>query len=139
MSIEQQLQQKHHQQQQQQQQQGVVIHFTKLPNDIITNIFSFLDAKSLIRQRCLNRSFQQLASQCSLWEGQCHYLWKDKVHVTREARDLMTTNTDALAAYRTSLLDATNRHHVTRDELCYDPQTQRGTIWSIRFKESAGK
>jgi hypothetical protein len=113
------------------------IPLTKLPHDVICNIFSFLDAKSLLRQRCLNRSLQQIACQSSLWEGQCEYLWKDKVHVLRQAKDLRTT--DALAAYRMSLLDARSRHHVTREELCYDPARQKGTIWSIRFKEAAGK
>ncbi|KAL3916863.1 MAG: hypothetical protein SGILL_004985 [Bacillariaceae sp.] len=46
--------------------------------------------------------------------------------------------TDAMAAYRTSIDDANTRDSVTRRELCFNPQTKRGTIWSIRFKEAAG-
>jgi hypothetical protein len=43
-----------------------------------------------------------------------------------------------LTAYKLSLQDSRNRHHVTRQELCYDPDTMTGTVWSFRFKESAG-
>lgn len=110
---------------------------SKLPDDVAGRILSFLDPASLLRQRCLNRSFRRVASQSSIWEAICHNFWKDKVHVSRRARHLAST--DGMAAYRTALEDAQTRDYVTREELCYDPETQRGTIWSIRFKEAAGR
>jgi len=43
-----------------------------------------------------------------------------------------------MAAYRISLLDGRNRDHLTREELIFDPDTGKGSIWSFRFKEAAG-
>ena len=37
-----------------------------------------------------------------------------------------------------SVQDALTRHFVWPDEFLYDETTQKGTIWSFRFKESAG-
>jgi F-box-like len=115
----------------------IVPQLGKLPDDLVAKILSFLDAASLVRQRSLNRSFRRLASDTTLWQGLCYNLWKDKIHVEREARDLVTT--DAMAAYRRALEDAQTRDHMTREELCYDPTTHKGTIWSLRFKEAAGE
>jgi hypothetical protein len=108
---------------------------TSLPDDIICNILSCLDVSSLLQSRCLNRSFRTLASQGSAgWENLCKKLWEDKVHVPREAQE----HTDPMAAYRTSVEDARNRDSVRPEELIFDPSTKTGTIWSFRFKESAG-
>lgn len=108
----------------------------KLPDDLAGKILSFLDPPSLLRQRFLNRSFRRIASDTVLWQDLCHILWKDKVHVSREAR--MLSATDGMAAYRMALEDANTRDFITLEEFCYDPEAQQGTIWSLRFKESAG-
>jgi hypothetical protein len=109
---------------------------SKIPDDLTLRILSFLDVASLLRQRCLSRSFQRVASNSTLWESLCQTLWKNKVHVSRQARDVMSSN--GMVAYRMALEDSTNRDYITQEELCYDPVLQRGTIWSIRFKEAAG-
>jgi F-box-like len=67
----------------------IVPQLGKLPDDLVAKILSFLDAASLVRQRSLNRSFRRLASDTTLWQGLCYNLWKDKIHVEREARDLV--------------------------------------------------
>jgi hypothetical protein len=108
---------------------------TGLPDDVICNIVSFLDAAALLRVRTLNRSFRTLASKGSAgWYNLCKRLWENKVHVAKEALE----HPDPMAAYRMSVLDARDRDYVTRDELVFDPETRKGTIWSFRFKESAG-
>lgn len=108
---------------------------TSLPNEIICNILSCLDVTSLLQSRCLNRSFRTLASQGSAgWENLCHNLWQQKVHVSPEAQE----HTDPMAAYRLSVEDARNRDFVRPEELLFDPATKTGTVWSFRFKESAG-
>eukprot|EP00980_Cylindrotheca_fusiformis_P010230 scaffold2271_cov130-Cylindrotheca_fusiformis.AAC.25 len=106
-----------------------------MPDDITCNITSYLDVRSLLNMRMLNRSFRSLTSQSSAgWEKLCMDLWETKVHVCPEARAC----TDRMAAYRMSVLDARDRNHVLREELIYDPETAAGTVWSYRFKESAG-
>ena len=106
-----------------------------MPDDVICGITSFLDAKSLSTVRLLNSCFRTLASQGSAgWENLCRKLWKDKIHVLPSALD----NPDPMAAYRMSVLDARQRDYVTMEELVYDEETEKGTIWSFRFKESAG-
>jgi hypothetical protein len=106
-----------------------------LPEDVLCNITSFLDVGSLSNVRCLNRSFRTLASQGSAgWENLCQALWATKVHVLKEALE----DPDPMAAYRMSVLDARDRDYVKREELIFDPSSQKGTIWSFRFKESAG-
>ncbi|KAG7363245.1 F-box-like protein [Nitzschia inconspicua] len=108
----------------------------KLPDDIAIKILSFLDPSSLLCQLRLNRSFHRIASDNTLWESLCRHLWKDKVHVSRQAQALVTSN--AMAAYRMAIEDAHTRDYITPEELCYDPETRQYTIWSIRMKEAAG-
>jgi hypothetical protein len=106
-----------------------------MPEDVICNITSYLDLVSLIRVRRLNRSFRTLASKGSAgWGNLCQQLWLTKVHVVPTALE----HPDAMAAYRLSVLDARDRDFVTREELVFDPLTRSGTVWSFRFKESAG-
>lgn len=108
---------------------------SSLPEELLCNIMSFLDAKSLLETRCLNRSFRTLASQGDAgWDNLCQRLWADKVHVPREAREL----SNRMAAYRLSVEDARSRDFLTSEELLFDPITKKGTVWSFRFKESAG-
>ena len=106
-----------------------------LPDDVMGLLTSFLDVPSLLKCRRLNRSFRTLASRPSAgWSNHCEKMWKTKIHVLPSAR----TNSDRMAAYRDAIKDARERDHISREELIYDPETRSGTIWSFRFKESAG-
>lgn len=114
---------------------GKKIRLCTLPEEVLCNITSYLDVASLLKVREVNRSYRMLASQKSAgWGNLCHELWKDKVHVCSTALQ----HPDPMAAYRISTLDARTRQYVSRDELIYDPDRRRGTVWSFRFKESAG-
>ena len=107
-----------------------------LPTDVIYNVTSFLDAQSLLNMRVLNRTFRVIASHNSAgWDLLCDKLWKSKVHVRAEARNCV----DRMAAYRLSVEDSRNRDHLLPEELIYDVEKRTGTIWSFRFKESAGE
>lgn len=139
-----------------------------LPEDLIFRITGFLDAPSLLQLRCVNRAYYRLASQNEAgWDYLCEVLWRDKIHVAPEARQRTrrgnqkndgnnnnnNTNrnhtgtdehhdefgrTSSMIAYQVSLQDATSRQFITRPELVFDLETETGTIWSFRFKESAG-
>ena len=107
-----------------------------MPTDVIYNVASFLDVNSLLNVRVLNRSFRVIASHNSAgWDSLCETFWKTKVHVRPEARNC----TDRMAAYRLAVEDARTRDHLLPEELLYDIETKTGTIWSFRFKESAGE
>ncbi|GKY98778.1 hypothetical protein MPSEU_000834000 [Mayamaea pseudoterrestris] len=105
--------------------------FQLLPDDVIVRMTGFLDASSLLQVRVVNQTFCRLAD----WDMQCQTLWHDKIHVCPVAK-LQTYN--RREAYLNSLIDAKTRNHVHREELVYHPNTRVGTIWSFRFKESAG-
>lgn len=106
-----------------------------LPEELLFGITSFLDVRSLLTTRQLNRKFRDLASRNEAgWTILCHDLWKDKVHVLEGACHSL----NSMEAYRKSLQDAKDRQCLTIDELCYDEETRTGTIWSFRFKEAAG-
>lgn len=112
-----------------------IIRLVSLPDDLLCHVLSYLDVKSLLRSRCLTRSFRTIASKSSAgWENLCQTLWINKVHVPKSARE----HKDAMAAYRLSVEDARNRDYVTPEELLFDPISKTGTVWSFRFKESAG-
>lgn len=107
-----------------------------LPEDVICNITSYLSVRTLLDMRLLNHSFRSLASQESAgWGNLCDKLWSRKIHVSPAARNCP----DKMAAYRMSVLDARERQFVTEEELIFNPETNEGTIWSFRFKESAGE
>jgi hypothetical protein len=83
------------------------------------------------------------------WEGLCYQLWSTKVHVQKPPPLALLDSSDSggtppqqdyyyMKAYQSSLEDARDRQEITPDELCYDPETRTGTVWSFRFKESAG-
>jgi hypothetical protein len=126
--------------------------FSQLPDDVLCKVMSFMDATTLCIMRVLNRKFKRSASKNSAgWDNLCRNLWKEKIHVSRQAqqellRSSPTTNINsyrsadegAMPAYRISLVDGLNRDHLTREELMFDPDTGTGTIWSFRFKEAAG-
>lgn len=108
---------------------------SSLPEDVQCRITGFLDAPSLVRMRAVNRYYRRLASEDPAgWAFLCEYLWRDKIHVGVQARE----EPNRLEAYRLSIEDAIQRQHLTLEELCYNPSTDTGTIWSFRFKEAAG-
>lgn len=106
-----------------------------LPEDVLCKVLSYLDVVSLLQSRCLSRNFRALASRGSAgWENHCTKLWANKVHIAASARE----QTDFMTAYRLSIEDARHRNFISLEELLFDPATRTGTIWSFRFKESAG-
>ena len=112
------------------------LHLLSFPRDVLCAITSFLDMKSLLNMRQLDRSFRTLASTGEAgWTNLCHLLWRGKIHVPRSAR----LHPDPMEAYRMSLVDARQRHHITMEEFTYNPETHQGTVWSFRFKEAAGQ
>ena len=111
--------------------------------DILCRITSFLDPSNLLLGLGLtNHFFHDLCQQnCAGWDFLCEQTWQHKCHVALQAR----TEPNKLQAYRMALQDAQNRYWITEDELCYDGnantdhnQNIQPTIWSFRFKESAG-
>lgn len=106
-----------------------------LPNEILCSILSFLDVNSLVRARTLSKSFKTMASGGSAgWENLCTKLWSEKVHVPQSFR----LNPDPMEAYRLSVEDARDREFLHIEELLFNPFSMTGTVWSFRFKESAG-
>ena len=106
-----------------------------LPDHLICCITNFLRAPDLNALSKANHRFQRVCQTNQAgWENLCQDLWSRKVHVLPEARN----NPSCKEAYRQSVNDALVRQHVTMKELVYDPDTNQGTVWSFRFKESAG-
>jgi hypothetical protein len=120
-----------------------------LPDDLLAHVSTFLNVGSLKTARLACRRFNRVLSTNSAgWVQHCHRLWNRKVHVSRRDFDDHDGNsTAAMEAYRQSCFDARLRHVIRREELIYDPTRHGGynkgsnhhdTIWSFRFKESAG-
>jgi hypothetical protein len=108
-----------------------------LPEDILCRILTFIDARSLLRVRGMSTQFRRNATlNASGWDNLCVSLWKDKIHVSPAARSAFSVN--SLEAYKLSVQDSLQRDHISREELCFDAETMQGTVWSFRFKESAG-
>ena len=106
-----------------------------LPDEMILHCLSFLNVRSLLTVRCSNTAFFELASRNEAgWTERCQELWAQKVFVSPAARKLPSS----LMGYKVALQDSRIRQHVTLDELCYDETQHSGTIWSFRFKVSAG-
>lgn len=117
---------------------GSAVLCSSLPDDLICKVTSFLDAPSLMQVRKCNRHLRDLASRNEAgWEYLCQKLWSSKIHVPAIPTAGVTPY-HYLNAYHGSIRDAQERQHLTLEELCYDPEQQTGTIWSFRFKESAG-
>lgn len=108
---------------------------SSLPEDILCQIVSFLDVPALLGIRLLNHRYRELASRNEAgWTDHCARLWKQKIHVSTEAK----LQEHAMTAYRIALDDARTRQDITMEELCFFVSSQQGTIWSFRFKKSAG-
>jgi hypothetical protein len=104
-----------------------------IPDDLLCRVISYLDAPSLCRMRLVNSFCYKLASSNEAWGDLCLSTWKRKVHVPAEAIHM----DNRMLAFLYYVEDAKRRHHVTLDELCYDTPG-RSTVWSFRFKRSAG-
>lgn len=117
--------------------------FLDLPVEVLSQICSFMDVSSLLALRQASKKAKVVASSDDAgWIRHCHRLWKGKVHVLHRARQLLMETKGqqhkAFSAYLTSCHDALVRQELTEQDLCYDPTSQSGTIWSFRFKASAG-
>jgi len=126
-----------------QQRHPPTLDLAQLPDDIVWRISGFLNASSLLQMRCLNRKYKSLCARNEAgWKNLCEKLWSTKVHVAECSLLAFQKNavdgTAMMKAFKKSIQDAQRRHWLTQKELCYDPETQSGTIWSFRFKESAG-
>ena len=120
---------------------AITITFVGLPTDLMCNCLQFLDVTTLLRMRTINTSFRDIASQNEAgWTDLCKRLWKTKIHILKAAkeRNLEDDDSSMMTAYRLALVDGRTRQHVTREEFIYNPETNKGTIWSFRFKEAAG-
>lgn len=118
-----------------------------LPDDVSLRVLRHLDAPDLCRMRSVTRRHYDLAARNAAgWTRLCRRTWDDKVFVAAEARQLWRQassnhNDDkasSMRAYRVALQDATRRQAVRLEEFLYDPATGAGTVWSFRFKQSAG-
>ena len=117
----------------------------QLPDDLVFHITSFLDARSLLQMQCVSRKYREMCSRNEAgWDQLCRNLWDTKIHVSEEALKLSSSSITPsgrytmIQAYKKSMQDARDRQSVTVKELCYDPVRKQGTVWSFRFKESAG-
>jgi hypothetical protein len=113
-------------------------HFDRLPNELICSIASYLDVESLARTRLVNKRLLPIASQDDAgWKEHCKSLWSRKVNISKDAYSLLQ-NGNARKAFYAASREAVSRHHVFREELCFNPTTKEGIIWSFRFKATAG-
>lgn len=109
--------------------------FLMLPDDLICEIFTYLDVNSLSVVRLVSRRLKEQGSKDeSGWPRHCECLWRDKVFVSKPAEGY---SNNAIDAYRMSIEDG-NRQEISQRELCYDSKSGAGTVWYFRFKESAG-
>ena len=109
--------------------------FSSLPDELMMHITSFLSVASLLTLQCVNKAFADLGSRNDAgWSERCQELWKNKVFVSSFAKN----QAQHLMSYKMSLQDAQERQHLLLEELCYDEIERCGTIWSFRFKVSAG-
>lgn len=122
-----------------------LVSLSNMPDEILCTIGSFLDVQSLTICRQLNRNYMILFSSDKVgWSARCHELWARKIHIDSKAVALLKStcyvshHALAMHAYRLSCQDAHFRQHIRLEELCFDVQNQKGTIWNFRFKEAAG-
>jgi hypothetical protein len=105
-----------------------------LTDDVIFKILNFLSPHDLVhRLGMVNRHYLALSrDNAAGWNIYFSNLTSTKLHVA-VADPLSNFRT----AYRQAIVDS-RRPFITTQELCYDLATHQGTIWSFRFKESAG-
>jgi hypothetical protein len=112
--------------------------YSSIPDEVVCEIFSYLNVNSLLVVRQVSKRFKSLGSRDQAgWSSHCAKLWSDKAHVSWRATQLRD-ELGALSAYRTSCEDGLSCQEITPNELCFDPVSGKGTIWHFRFKQSAG-
>eukprot|EP00547_Thalassionema_nitzschioides_P007244 CAMPEP_0194221538 /NCGR_PEP_ID=MMETSP0156-20130528/30813_1 /TAXON_ID=33649 /ORGANISM="Thalassionema nitzschioides, Strain L26-B" /LENGTH=226 /DNA_ID=CAMNT_0038951979 /DNA_START=144 /DNA_END=821 /DNA_ORIENTATION=- len=108
--------------------------FAELPQDLLFQVTSFLTAKSLLSITSVNEQFFAICAKDEAgWENLCFQLWKDKIFV-----DEALQKSPYINAYRKTTEEAITRQHIHHHEFCFDPVTEKGTIWNFRFKDAAG-
>lgn len=113
--------------------------FLDLPSEVLSSVMSFMDVPTLSTMRLVNKKSNTIASRDDAgWTAHCHRQWKDKVHVSPKAKELQKQKGRSMEAYMESVRDACERQYVQHSELCYDPVSHSGTVWSFRFKSAAG-
>lgn len=122
-----------------------VANILSLPDDVLVQVAAFLNVGSLKGARLVCRRFCRVLSLDDAgWTAHCYRLWRRKVHVSEEAIKMLDqkeedkNNNMALYAYRNSCIDARLRHEILPEELVYDPEAGRTTVWDFRFKQAAG-
>jgi len=124
-----------------------------LPDDALCHIAKFLDVHSLVRLRECSKKLNIAASDNSAgWKDQCVALWSSKANVCSAARTMLAISNKAsseersepkfaaMEAYKISVTDSVERNEISFEEICFDSsQGKSGTIFSFRFKESAGR
>ena len=112
--------------------------FECIPDELICAISSFLDVESLSRLRLVSKRLFSIASRDEAgWKHHCGRLWSQKAHVSKDAYSLLDCG-NARKAFYVAGREAVSRHSIFRRELIFDPNTKEGTIWSFRFKATAG-
>lgn len=114
-------------------------HFLKrVPDEIVCEIFTFLDVPTLLRVNQVSRRFRDCGHKdIAGWDSHFKELCRRKLHIDSSAL-LAAKSEDAMTAYKMAWEDANSRAEVTISDLCYDPETKSGTVWHFRFKEAAG-
>lgn len=109
-----------------------------LPDELVARLFSYLDVRSLMTARHVATRLNNVGTRdASGWPRHCEVLWRGKIHVWSGAYQLKAEG-KSMSAYFASCQDAALRQDITENELCYDPISQSGTIWSFRMKRAAG-
>jgi hypothetical protein len=123
-----------------------------LPDELISNIGTFLDVECLIEASLTCQKLGSVLKRDEAgWKKNCRRLWNQKIHVSKIARDAIenppeTTNVNpnklgAYDAYLLSCVDSKYRQEISRHELVFDdPKNQdRRTVWNFRYKKGAGR
>ena len=105
-----------------------------LTEDVIFKILNFLSPHDLVhRLGMVNKHYFALSqNDVAGWDIYYAKLLQTKLHVA-----VADPFSNFRTAWRMANIDS-KRPFITKQELCYDPATHQGTIWSFRFKESAG-
>ena len=112
--------------------------FPHVPDDVLCEIFKFLDVATLSRVLQVSKRFLACGQKDAAgWKSHFKDLRQSKLHISPETVQLEQTK-GAINAFKTAWKDAKSRNEVTMADLCYDPETATGTVFHFRFKEAAG-
>jgi len=103
--------------------------FVLLPLELIRQILERCGPVSVVSASAVCPRWQQACSDDLLWRTFVKQLWKDKVFIPQEAKDLLEKGC-AREAYKLSFIDSKRK--------TLRPNELRNNIWSFRFKLSAG-